>query len=213
MQESILNIKAMGILMPDPHVDETGCYEIHSLYFDDINDTCLWENLGGTDPRSKFRIRYYNNDTGFISLEKISKTRGMTLKESCILTRSDCKKLMMGEIPDPAMKDPEIKHRLLTELKVRGLMPKVIVSYQRIPYIYTGGNVRITIDKAITSSPDIGRFLDGDFARRPVLPLGNSILEVKWDEVLPRHIKETMALDDLNWTAFSKYYMCRMLHL
>jgi hypothetical protein len=92
-------------------------------------------------------------------------------------------------------------------------MPKVIATYERIPFVYSGGNVRITFDRKLTSSNELNRFLSGDYMERPVLAAGNSIMEVKWDEVMPRHIKDTLKLENLNWTAFSKYSMCRRFHL
>ena len=99
------------------------------------------------------------------------------------------------------------------EIQLRGLVPKVIVTYERVPFIYSGGNVRVTFDRNIASSPELDRFLSGDYAQRPVMPCGHSILEVKWDEIMPRHIKDTLKLEGLTWMAFSKYFMCRMFHL
>lgn len=49
-QESILQIKAMGVMQRDPHVREDSSYLVRSVYFDDIHDTCLAENLSGSDP-------------------------------------------------------------------------------------------------------------------------------------------------------------------
>jgi hypothetical protein len=118
-----------------------------------------------------------------------------------------------GKVPEIKEEMPEIKKKLFTEVEVRGLAPKVIVTYERMPFIYSGGNVRVTFDGKITSSVELNRFLSGDYMERPVLEAGKSILEVKWDEVMPRHIKETLGLENLNWTAFSKYFMCRRFHL
>jgi hypothetical protein len=106
-----------------------------------------------------------------------------------------------------------MKKKLFTEVQIRGLTPKVIVTYERMPFIYSGGNVRITFDRKITSSVELNKFLSGDYNERPVLEMGKSILEVKWDEIIPRHIKDTLRLENLEWTAFSKYYMCRKFHL
>ena len=212
-KESILRIRADGLLMRDAHVQADGTYFIRSLYFDDYKDSCAKENEAGTDPRSKFRIRYYNNDTTRIHLEKKSKPSGMTLKESCKLTLEECQSFLQGDIPQIAKDMSPTKQKLFLEMQLRGLMPKVIVSYERIPYVYPGGNVRITFDRSISSSTDIAHFLDGTYITRPILPLGQSILEVKWDEVMPLHIKDVLALDQLQWTAFSKYYMCRVYHL
>lgn len=211
-QERILQIKVQGAMRRDPHVRSDGSYLIRSAYFDDIHDTCLLENHSGYDPRSKFRIRYYNSDTSWILLEKKSKIRSMCLKDSCRITAEECEVLLRGDIPALTEDMPAEKKRLLTEMRLRCLVPKVIVTYERIPFIYSGGNVRVTFDRKITSSKELNRFLSGDYAERPVMSFGDSILEVKWDEVLPKHIKDVLRLEGLNRIAFSKYSMCRIFH-
>lgn len=212
-QEAILLIKASGIMSKDSHVNADGGYLIRSLYFDDDQDRCMLENENGTDPRSKFRIRYYNNDTTTIHLEKKSKRRGMTLKESCSITEDECRRIIEGENIQIANDYSEMKKKLLLEVLLRRLKPKVIVTYERIPFVYSGGNVRITFDQKLSSSNDIQNFLASSYRNRPVFLLGQSIMEVKWDEVLPLHIRQVLQMDTLSWTAFSKYYMCRTIHL
>ena len=211
-QENLLLVKASCVLSKDPHVRDDGTYLIRSLYFDDMNDTCLAENLSGSDPRSKFRIRYYNSDINRIVLEKKMKSHGMCLKESCNLSQEECYTLMNGFFPIISEDMPDIKKKLLSELEIRGLFPKTIVTYERVPFVYSGGNVRVTFDRKITSSDDIEFFLTDNYKQRPVLPCGHCILEVKWDEVMPLHIKETLRIERLEWTAFSKYFMCRKFH-
>ena len=211
-QEALLRLRAAGVLKRDPHVRGDGTYLIRSAYFDDADNSCMAENLSGTDPRSKFRIRYYNTDTGRIQLEKKSKQRGMCLKEACPITREECEIFLNGGAPRIREEDPEIRKALLTEVMLRGLHPVTIVTYERIPFVYSGGNVRVTFDRKLSSSTDLGRFLSGDYPRRPVFPLGQSLMEVKWDELLPRHIRETLQIEDLEWTAFSKYFLCRLVH-
>lgn len=212
-QRAILLIRACGLLLPDTHAGTDGSYRIDSLYFDDIYDSCFYENENGVDYRSKFRIRCYNNDVGRIRLEKKSKIHGMVRKDSCGLTEDECSALMEGKcigLPDCFS---DMKKRLLTEIRLRHLMPKIIVSYVRYPFVYGAGNVRITFDCNISSSKDVGGFLRGTFASRPVMQAGESILEIKWDEMLPRHIREAFEIKELNCSAFSKYRMCRKYHL
>ena len=212
-QECILCTLAQGIMQRDAHIQEDGMYTIRSLYFDDSYDSCFYENRDGTDPRSKFRIRYYNRDTAQIRLEKKSKKRGMTHKTSCSLTQEECLQLIQGQHIVPTDQMPKEKAELLLEMQMRLLLPKVIVTYDRIPFVYAAGNVRITFDKNITASKEIDSFLNGDYRQRPIMANGQNILEVKWDELLPRHIQEILQLDTLQWTAFSKYYMCRNYNL
>lgn len=211
--KQILSIKLSGIMRRDPHVNINNQYVIRSLYMDNINNDCLDENASGTDNRSKFRIRYYNNDTSRIVLEKKSKIRGMCLKESCQISKDECLEIIKGHIPDIKSNDNEIKKKLFTEARLKGMLPSVIVTYVRTPFIYNGGNVRVTFDEDITSSNDFERFLDGSYRERPILEVEKLILEVKWDELLPEHIKSIMSLENYVWTAFSKYYMCRLMHL
>ncbi len=212
-EECILMVRAAGVLLRDVHAGPAGSYTIRSLYFDDDCDTCLHENMAGTDPRSKFRIRYYNNDTQMLRLEKKSKCRMMTLKESCEITQEECLCLMQGKTPEITPEMPQIKRKLISQMLLRGMKPKVIVTYERVPFVYPGGNVRVTFDRNITSSAQVHAFLSGDYAQRPILPVGKSVLEVKWDEVLPLHIKSALDMNRLQWAAFSKYQMCRVLHL
>lgn len=212
-QEAILRVRLDGILQRDVYAGKTGRYIVRSVYFDDLYDTCARENLAGADFRSKYRIRYYNHKTWRILLEKKTKIHGLGMKESCLLTTEECQQLLDGEIPDFGKDTPEIKKKLLTELRMADLKPKVIVTYERTPLVYTGGNVRVTFDGKITSSPDLDHFLSGDYYQRPVLPNGMSLLEVKWDTLLPLHIQDALRLEELQWTAFSKYMMCRTYHL
>lgn len=208
-QEALLLIRAGGMLQRDEHVGKEGLYNISSLYFDDLYNNCYYENESGIDQRAKYRIRIYNHSSRTIKLEKKMKYQGMTRKESCELTEDQCHEFMSGRIPELTHDPDQERIRLFTEMRIRGMMPKVIVSYERIPFICPAGNVRITFDRKITSSYDVKAFFMKQKAERPILPCGRSVLEVKWDEAMPAYIKKYMKLDDLQWTNFSKYYLCR----
>lgn len=208
-QASVLEMRMRGMLQPDPHADESGAYQIKSLYFDDSEDTCFFENENGTDPRSKFRIRCYNHSLERISLEKKSKMRGMTKKESCFISKEVCEILMggrdlrLGEGLDGTQKF------LLSQLKLRRLRPKVIVSYERKPFVCPIGNVRVTFDRKLSSSSAVESFLKEELPLRPALATGSCILEVKWDEILPSYVRQALSTGTLQWSGCSKYYLCR----
>lgn len=200
----------MGSLMrPDPHVDGSGFYHISSLYFDDLDDTCYFENESGTDPREKFRIRIYNGSSSVIRLECKRKERGKVLKTGCSLTRGQADLLIGGKtVPDISGQDPVLR-KLTLLMMTRGMRPVIIVDYDRIPFVCATGNLRVTLDMNLTSSSDIRSFLDGSPLRRPVLQAGQHLLEVKYDEFLPDEIYRSLQLDNFMATAFSKYYLCR----
>lgn len=209
MQSTVLKTRASGIMKRDIHAGANGYYRIRSLYFDDMEDTCYYENESGVGERDKYRIRIYNGDISRISLEKKSKNRGMTLKTACRINEEICRKLMKGEknIIDSNM--TYVQKKLLLEMQLKNMSPKVIVEYVRYPFVNQNGNVRVTFDEAISSSNDIGCFLEKEIILRPILEKGQGILEVKWDEFLPDYIKKIMELDSLRWNSFSKYYLCR----
>jgi len=208
-QIRMLKMRIQPLMPLDSHVAKTGSYFIRSLYFDDYDNRCLKENENGTDPREKFRIRIYNGSTGKISLECKRKERGKTYKTSCPLSLAQTKQLMAGKpLPDLGQQPPLLR-KLTLQMMTRKLRPVVIVEYERIPYVYKNGNVRITLDTNIASSSDVERFLDPKILTRPVLPVGQQLLEVKYDEYLPDFIYRSLMLPNLRQTAFSKYYICR----
>ncbi len=66
----IIRSRVKQIMKLDEHAKENGKYTIKSIYFDNLNDTALFEKISGVNHREKFRIRFYNNDPSFIRLEK-----------------------------------------------------------------------------------------------------------------------------------------------
>lgn len=208
-QNAILKMRAQGLLQRDKHVGEEGYYYIRSLYFDTLDHQCYQENESGNDKRDKYRIRIYNANSEKIVLEKKSKERQMTSKISCPISEDVCRKLMKNEHVQVTEDMSDIQKKLLLEMQLKVMRPTVIVEYQRFPYVEKNGNIRITFDENIVSSNDIENFLEKNIITRPILSIGQSVLEIKWDEFLPSYIKEHLSIGTLQWTSFSKYYLCK----
>lgn len=209
----LLRSRVRMLMRPDPHAGVNGAYTIRSLYFDDIYNRCYYENENGTDPREKFRIRIYNASDRRITLECKRKERGKTLKSSCPLTREQTALLMHGQCIPDIEKQPPLLRKLTIQMKTRQLRPIVIVEYERIPFVFPNGNVRVTFDLNISSSDAVEDFLEPTLPRRPVMPTGQHLMEVKFDEFLPDAIYRSLNLGQLQRTAFSKYYLCRKFSL
>ena len=212
-QLALLKSRISGIMQPDPHAGADGFYSIRSLYFDDYRNRCFYENENGTDPREKFRIRIYNHSAERIVLECKRKERGKTQKLSCRLTEEQTRLLMAGKALEETESMPPLLRKLNLEIKTRLLRPVIIVEYDRIPFVYPNGNVRITFDTNVSSCADIGEFLSEKLPKRPVMMAGMQLLEVKFDEYLPDYIYRAVNLGQLQQTAFSKYYLCRKYRL
>ncbi|MDO4501268.1 MAG: polyphosphate polymerase domain-containing protein [Erysipelotrichaceae bacterium] len=204
----ILQSRLKAVMKSDTHTIN-GIYKIRSIYFDNLYDKALKEKIDGVNKREKFRIRFYNNDTSYIVLEKKSKINGLCSKESCVVTKEEALKILNRDINWLINSDRPLCKELYTKMKYQGLYPKTIVDYSRIPYIYGPGNVRVTIDYDIRT----GEFRN-DFLNKDVLTLSAGdpiyILEVKWDEYLPDIIKDAVSINGRHVSAFSKYERCRI---
>jgi len=204
----ILHSRLSAVMQKDPHAIDNK-YEIRSIYFDNLNDKALQEKIDGVNIREKFRIRYYNNDTDYICLEKKSKINGLCSKESARLTKDEAQSIVEGNYIFLQDKKDNLCKELYAKMTYQGLRPRTIVDYTREPYIFAPGNVRVTIDYDIRTGN-----LNTDFLNRNTItvPAGNSpiILEVKWDEYLPDIIRDVVALNNRRVTAFSKYEQCRI---
>ena len=76
--------------------------------------------------------------------------------------------------------------------------------YERAKRIYLESMEDVTLQA-------VDRFFEPDIPLRPILQTGRGVLEVKWDELLPSWLYASLQLDGLQWTNFSKYYLCRSM--
>jgi hypothetical protein len=209
MELAVLEGRIKHLVSLDKNATESGIYNIRSLYFDDYYNTCYNENEAGTDPREKFRIRIYNGSVEKITLECKRKERSKTHKDSCPLTIEQCRLLMEGKPLPISSEYPKVLQKLNYLMRTRLMKPSIIVDYDRTPYVYKEGNVRITLDRNISSSTKIKDFLNPYICKRPILAAGKHVLEVKYDEFIPDFLARNMELGTLKQTAFSKFYLCR----
>lgn len=212
-QITILKSRINNLMKRDSHVSADGCYNVRSLYFDDYYNRCFYENENGTEPREKYRIRIYNHSSERIQLECKRKEHGKTMKTSCALTREQAEKLIQGYVlPQTEILSPLLR-KFMYEMQSRRLHPVIIVEYERIPFVYKNGNVRLTFDTNISSSSEISDFFLEKLPKRPIMPVGQHLMEVKYDEYLPDVIYRSLNLNQLQLTTYSKYYLCRKYNL
>lgn len=202
----VLRRKLGFVMEADSHTIH-GKYTIRSLYFDNFNDQALMEKVNGDYQRSKFRIRVYNGDDSFISLEKKVKTGNLTQKFGVRITRDEYERIIRGDIRwmlgDKRPLLSELYYRMMTQ----SMRPKTLVEYTRYPFVYAPGNVRITLDYNIRS----GMFCTDLFTDQ-IMPLAGApnIVEVKYDHFLPEVIAGLVNYAGHPRTALSKYAACRI---
>ncbi len=199
-----------AVCEPDEH-GKAGGYTVRSVYFDDMYDTGLKENEAGVDKREKFRIRAYDLSDEVIHLELKSKTKGYTNKRSVELDRKEAQRLLECDDDLYLNKDADLVTKLCAEMKYRRMQPVTLVEYERIAYTYRVGNVRITFDRDIGATSDHTAMWDPNAQMIPVMPVGQHIMEVKYDELLPEYIRTILDVGNLQRTSYSKYYYARVL--
>jgi hypothetical protein len=208
-QYYVLRQRLSAVLKPDPHVGADGRYHIRSLYLDTPEDTALREKLDGVRDRDKFRIRYYNNDTSLIQLEKKSKHGDLCQKQATRLDKTQAEAIACGDISWMKESEDVLLTELYCNMMQRRLRPKTIVDYVRDPFVYPAGNVRVTLDHDIRTGLMCTDFLNPDCVTIPV-PDNPIILEVKWDAYLPDLVRDCVQLGSCRSEAYSKYAACRL---
>ena len=204
----LLKLRLPHFMERDPHAGETGRYTIRSLYFDDFNNTAYYDKTDGVNYRAKYRIRFYNYDASQLKLEKKEKNGSLTRKTAQTITKRDAQALefaLSSGCPDT----PEcLTEELLLQFLTQGLRPRVLVDYDRTPFICRDGNTRITIDENVRTRPYIAHLFASPRAMIPVTDPDQVILEVKFDDFLPGHLAAALAdIPKVNM-AISKFALC-----
>lgn len=204
----VLRQRLSAVLQRDEHAVD-GKYLIRSLYFDNLSDKALREKINGINVREKFRIRYYNNDTSIIHLEKKCKENDLCLKYSTTISAQQAQKIVDGEYEWMMESGDALVEELYSKIQSQGLRPKTIVDYTREPFVFAPGNVRVTMDYDIRTGMNCTDFLNSECI---TIPAGDApiILEVKWDEYLPDIVRDVIQLKGCRVGAFSKYAACRI---
>ena len=198
------------IMQSDPHTNSLGMYLIRSIYFDNSDDKALREKIDGIEKREKFRIRYYNDDFSFITLEKKMKIDKLCLKYDATITEEECKKILNGDLEFMKDHSSDLVKELYAKMNYQRLKPRVLVSYLREPYIYPAGNVRITFDSQIRTTLYHQEFLTKDIQDISATDTPHDmILEVKYDAFLPEVIQDLIQVPGIRQETFSKYGVCR----
>lgn len=204
----VIRNRLRTVMSTDPHTSADGTYRIRSVYFDNVDDKALREKEDGIARREKFRIRYYNDDLSFVTLEKKMKINNLCLKYDATITEDEFKKILDGDKDWMRTHPNELVKEMYAKMKYQLLRPRVRVSYLREPYIYKPGNVRVTFDSEIRTSLFQKEFLEVSDVSATDAPQ-DMILEVKFDAFLPRIIQDMVQTTGIGQQSFSKYGACR----
>lgn len=211
-QHYILSSMLKSLLWLDKNADpETGEYIIRSLYFDTIFDNALYDKINGESQRDKYRIRIYNLSDKVVNLECKSKYDNYISKRSVAINRDIAEQIIAGDFSGLYYSPAGLLRDVAKQMNLKLLRPAVIVDYVREAYVHPAEDIRITFDKRLRTGLYSSDLFNAELPTIPVIG-DQTILEVKFNGILPPYIKQVLSLA-AGWStrsAISKYCLCRM---
>ena len=205
----ILQKKLRLVLKHDTHATLDGRYHVRSLYFDDFRNTALVEKDAGVARRKKYRLRIYNFSDAVIKLERKTKLERYIVKETARLTREEAERIIVGDIAFLAHSENALLKTFYLDSRLNIMRPVVFVDYLREAYVHPIGNVRITFDVGLRMGLGPGSLFDPDAPTVRVADEAGIILEIKFNEVLPQHIRGLFPTTIQPRSAIGKFVICR----
>ncbi len=205
----ILKRQLRCLMETDSHsVSQEYSYDIRSLYFDDVESSAFYEKLNGEEFRKKYRMRMYNNDDSYISMECKYKHENMTYKRSRRISRKIAEAIIAGKYSIISTENPFLK-QFLSEAMSRHLVPSVIVDYRRLALTYPVSEVRVTFDYQLRSGVYSSDFFNRDLDTFSIFRDDQVVMEVKFNEYLPEHLAQVLSTVPTLREAVSKFALCR----
>ena len=105
--------------------------------------------------------------------------------------------------------DNPVFNEIYRTFQLKRYTPRVIVEYQRIAFTFPVSNIRITVDKNLRTNLSHLNLFSSARASAPVILEGKQILEVKYDQFIPGHLKNVLSMARAERMAISKYTLAR----
>ncbi len=214
-EKECISLRLKNILSLDPYA-QNGGYMIRSLYFDDYWNSAYEEKEAGVLQRKKYRIRIYNCNDKNIKLERKKKFGSYIYKEDAPLTRKETEMILEGKYDFLLKSEYPLCREFYVECVSNVMRPRVIVDYEREPWIMDAGTVRVTMDCDVRAAVGSYDIFDSTLSTIPVLEPGKLVMEVKYTQMLPQIVRDILPPKGSEFTAVSKYVLCcektRYLH-
>lgn len=208
-------------LTEDPH-GENACYRVTSVYFDSRGLDFFWEKVDGIAIRRKVRLRCYGEfhegngweDRPYF-LEIKHRIKDSVYKERVRVTAEGARRMTEDASVICSARDFVTGEErawastiaTLESLQARWqLVPTNAISYRREAWVgVVDERLRLTFDQMATvHEPD--NFQAASLHRGlPIIPPGHYVMEIKFNDVIPRWMRDIIAEQNLLPRRFSKY--------
>jgi hypothetical protein len=213
VQTESLQYQLSKIMDLDRYCDGQVGYRVRSLYFDSINDECLYQKQSGQLQRKKIRLRTYGDDgTDTVRFEIKHKNGQLVKKDSARISREDAEEICQGNYALLLDYGNPVLDSIYTTFLSRAYTPKVIVEYYRVALVLPVSNIRITFDKKLCSNINHLDLFSNVKDTMPIILEGKQVLEIKFDQFLPGYLKKVISGVNAERMAISKYTLARRFH-
>ncbi len=198
------------ILVPDAYGSYDG-YRVRSVYFDGLDNQDYVEKMKKFSFVKRIRIRAYTPQDQTAKFEIKKKWPHGQVKDSVIVSREDAQEMIKGNFEVlKKYKDPTaaLGYELCTTM---GYRPVSMVEYKRRAYTHPFFSTRITLDSELQYCLFHYDLFDENPNYEQVLPITQTILEVKFDKYLFPQIQTVLANLNLEKCPVSKFGSSRSL--
>mgnify|MGYP006183719971 FL=1 len=188
-------------------------YFIRSIYFEDDFNSNFDEKVNGFKIRKKFRIRYYGKDQNNSPLYLEAKGRNLerTYKRRIKIDETDIELIKKKDFLYKLVRKYPSSHiinEFVFESYRKKLKPKVVIDYNRSPYVNKYGlYFRLTFDQNISCIKLNDNFGNLNKNHSVLCEAGYTILEVKFDRSIPAWFHRIIQSYDLRRQSISKFVL------
>ena len=186
-------------------LDEYGLTTIASLYYDTPDARLIRASLEKPPFKEKLRARSYGlaTESSPVFLELKRKYDGVVYKRRVQSTVPGIERFFAGA--ELAGGSGQIRRELQYFRDFYGtLAPACLILYDRAAYFEPGGDLRLTIDERPRYRTE-GLTLTESLSGLPLLPQGQSILEIKVQGAMPLWLSAILSEGGIYKSSFSKY--------
>ena len=188
-------------------------YFVRSIYFEDDFNSNFDEKVNGFKIRKKFRIRYYGKDQNNSPLYLEAKGRNLerTYKRRIKIDETDIELIKKKDFLYKLVRKYPSSHiinEFVFESYRKKLKPKVVIDYNRSPYVNKYGlYFRLTFDQNISCIKLNDNFGNLNKNHSVLCEAGYTILEVKFDRSIPAWFHRIIQSYDLRRQSISKFVL------
>jgi SPX domain protein involved in polyphosphate accumulation len=189
----------------DSYAGENGAYKINSLYYDSEKLDFFWEKIEGIKVRRKLRVRTYGTEKPTDAFIEIKQRIDKTVQKMRVKMNYE-QALEILDKKDPGNIKDGILNQALYLVDHYVLKPQAVISYDRYPFtgIYDQG-LRITVDTNLRCQGDRPQEINSREFSPYFFPPESSILEIKFNNSVPRWLTNHIGYFQCNLQRISKY--------